>query len=75
MSINLPDDPARLRALCARYKKQLGELTRKRDLESVQAGMEEYYLEKKIEDFEALCARNGIDFSVVDALDRKRREI
>ena len=69
----LPDDMPSLKALCEKYQKQLKELTQKCDRDTLSAGMEEYYLTAKIRDFEALCRKNGIDFALVEELDRKRR--
>lgn len=69
----LPDDMTRLKALCEKYRTQLKELTQKIERDTLKAGMEEYYLTAKIRDFEELCRQNGIDFGIVDELDRKRR--
>lgn len=58
----------------AARKKQFRELTQKCDRESLKAGMEEYYLNQKIADFEALCKQNGVDFAIVNERDAHRRE-
>ena len=74
MAIKIPDNIDQLKALCGKYQKQLMELTQKCDRESLKAGMEEYYLNQKIADFESLCKQNGVDFSIVNERDAHRRE-
>lgn len=75
MAVKLPDDPKQLKSLCERYQKQVKELTQKCERENLDWGMEEYYLNQKIRDFEKLCENNNIDFSLVNAIDGKRRHL
>lgn len=74
MAIKMPKDPNKVKTLCYKYQKQLKELTQKCEKESLKWGMEEYYLTKKINDFEWLCKQNNIDFALVNERDAKRRK-
>lgn len=74
MAVKIPTNPDKLKALCAKYQKQVKELTQKCDKERLKWGMEEYYLTQKINDFEWLCKQNNIDFTLVNERDAKRRK-
>lgn len=73
MGVKIPDNLNKVKTLCHKYQKQLRELTQKCDKEHLEHGMEEYYLSQKILDFEALCNKNNIDFTIVNERDTKRR--
>lgn len=73
MAIKMPNNPDKLKTLCCKYQQQLKDLTQKCERESLKWGMEEYYLTQKIQDFEALCKKNNIDFTIVNERDAKRR--
>lgn len=74
MAIKIPKDPNKVKTLCYKYQKQLKELTQKCEKDSLNWGMEEYYLTQKIRDFEALCKQNNVDFTIVNERDAKRRQ-
>lgn len=74
MAIKIPKDPGKVRALCCKYQQQLKELTQKCEKEHLNWGMEEYYLTQKICDFEALCKKNNVDFTIVNERDINRRQ-
>lgn len=73
MAVKIPNNPDKVKTLCYKYQQQLKELTQKCDRERLEWGMEEYYLTQKILDFEALCKKNNIDFTIVNERDAKRR--
>jgi len=74
MAIKMPKDPNKVKTLCYKYQKQLKELTQKYEKERLNWGMEEYYLTQKIWDFEALCKKNNVDFTIVNERDAHRRQ-
>lgn len=74
MAVKIPNSIEKLKVLCYKYQKQLKELTQKLERESLQRGMEEYYHEQKIMDFEALCMKHGIDYAIINERDEKRRK-
>lgn len=74
MAIKIPKDPNKIKTLCYKYQKQLKELTQKCEKDRLNWGMEEYYLNQKIWDFEALCKQNNVDFTIVNERDANRRQ-
>lgn len=74
MAVKIPDDLEKVKALCAKYQKQVKELTQKCDKDLLNWGMEEYYLTQKIRDFEWLCKQNNVDFTIVNERDVHRRQ-
>lgn len=55
------------------FKRKLGELTRAADRKRLHYEMEIYYLNEVIKDFQALCTKNNIDYSIIDTLNKRRR--
>lgn len=74
MAIKMPKDPDKVKTLCYKYQRQLKALTQKYEQDRLKREMEEYYLTQKIWDFEALCKKNNVDFSIVNERDAKRRQ-
>lgn len=74
MAIKMPKDPDKVKTLCYKYQQQLKALTQKYEQDRLKREMEEYYLTQKICDFEALCKKNNVDFSIVNERDAKRRQ-
>lgn len=74
MAIKMPKDPDKVKTLCYKYQQQLKALTQKYEQDRLKREMEEYYLTQKICDFEALCKKNNVDFSIVSERDAKRRQ-
>jgi len=74
MAIKMPNDPDKVKTLCCKYLRQLQALTQKYDQARLKWNMEEYYLTQKICDFEALCKKNNVDYTIVKERDAKRRQ-